>query len=141
MKLFFSKVSFKTNGELDWKDITSNIEKIITQSELISGNIIISIPGSTGSIITIESEEGLISDLFEYISKIFPPQGKVYYNHEKKWKDGNAHSHLRASLFGSSLSIPFINSQLCLGNWQQIVFLEFDIRPRNRELIVQCIGE
>ena len=120
-------------------DLTENIIEIINQSKISDGIITIFVEGSTGSIITIEFEPGLIKDFPEMLNRIIPKE--LNYRHEKMWHDGNGHSHVKASLIGPSLTIPFIGEKLCLGTWQQIVFLELDTTSRDRELILQIMGE
>jgi secondary thiamine-phosphate synthase enzyme len=120
-------------------DLTPKIGNFLEESKVCNGTITIFVAGSTGSIITIEFEPGLIRDFPEMLSRIIPKDLK--YGHEQMWHDGNGHSHVKASLIGPSLTIPFVDKRLCLGKWQQIVFLELDIRSRDRELILQIIGE
>ena len=97
------------------------------------------VPGSTGALTTIEYEPGLISDFPVALERLAPKD--LPYEHEKRWHDGNGHSHVRASLLGPDLSVPFQKRKLLLGTWQQIVFVELDVRPRDRTIIVQVIGE
>ena len=120
-------------------DLTAKIADYLVQSKICDGIITIFVVGSTGSIITIEFEPGLIRDFPDMLSRIIPKDMK--YGHEKMWHDGNGHSHVKASLIGPSLTIPFVDKKLCLGRWQQVVFLELDTRSRDRELILQIIGE
>ena len=95
--------------------------------------------GSTAALTTVEYEPGLIKDLKELAEKIVPSNRR--YHHDDRWGDDNGFSHLRASLFGPSLAIPIEQGQLSLGTWQQIVLLDFDNRPRTREITVQFMGE
>ena len=132
-------IKIQSKGENDMIDLTDDIIGIINQSKVSSGIITIFVSGSTGSIITIEFEPGLIKDFPEMLSRIIPKE--LDYGHEKMWHDGNGHSHVKASLVGPSLTIPFVEKKLCLGTWQQIVFLELDTKGRDRELMVQIIGE
>ena len=132
-------IKIQSKGENDMIDLTDDIIGIINQSKVSSGIITIFVSGSTGSIITIEFEPGLIKDFPEMLSRIIPKE--LDYGHEKMWHDGNGHSHVKASLVGPSLTIPFVEKKLCLGTWQQIVFLELDNKGRDRELMVQIIGE
>lgn len=138
MKIFFEKIRLQTK-ELNMIDITANIQKIIKNSNFKNGFLIIFIPGSTGAITTIEYEPGLLKDFPSMLERISPKN--LEYEHEKRWHDGNGHSHVRASLLGPSLTVPFQDSKMTLGTWQQIVFIELDIKPRTRELVVQVIGE
>jgi len=120
-------------------DLTEKLSNLVAKSGITNGNATIFVSGSTGSVTTIEFEPGLIHDFPEMLKRMAPKS--LDYGHEKMWHDGNGHSHVKASLLGPSLTIPFIDSQLCLGTWQQIVFLELDTRSRNRDLILQVIGE
>jgi secondary thiamine-phosphate synthase enzyme len=96
-------------------------------------------PSSTSGLTTIEYESGALSDLKRLFDEIIPPDRE--YAHNARWGDGNGHSHVRASLLGASLTIPFVEGRLTLGTWQQIIYIDFDNRPRKRELILQLIGE
>ena len=120
-------------------DLTEKVSNWVAKSGITNGNATIFVSGSTGSVTTIEFEPGLIQDFPEMLKRIAPKN--LDYGHEKMWHDGNGHSHVKASLLGPSLTIPFIDGQLCLGTWQQVVFLELDTRSRNRDLILQIIGE
>ena len=127
-----------SKGENDIIDITNNVEKILLESKLKNGIITLFVVGSTAAITTIEYEPGLQQDFPNMLEKI-APKG-IEYQHDNTWHDGNGHSHLKASLIGPSLTIPFINGQTSLGTWQQIVFVEMDTRSRERKIIVQIIG-
>ena len=131
-------VVLSSKGENDIIDITNNVEKILLESKLKNGIITLFVVGSTAAITTIEYEPGLQQDFPNMLEKI-APKG-IEYQHDNTWHDGNAHSHLKASLIGPSLTIPFINGQTSLGTWQQIVFVEMDTRSRERKIIVQIIG-
>lgn len=128
----------KSKGNCDIIDITSNVQEIIRKNNFIEGNVLIFVPGSTAGITTIEYEPGLRKDYPEFFEKIIP-QNKNYH-HDNTWHDGNGHSHIRASLQGASFTVPFKDKSLILGTWQQIVFIDFDNRSRNREIIVQLTG-
>ena len=132
-------IQFKTNGKNDIIDITDKLKSIVVDSNISSGNMLVFVPGATGALSTIEYEPGLIKDLPELLEKLIPEQGQ--YHHNETWHDGNGHSHLRATLIGPSLSVPFESKQLILGTWQQIVFLEFDNKPHDRKIAVQLMGE
>ncbi|MDI6688979.1 MAG: secondary thiamine-phosphate synthase enzyme YjbQ [Actinomycetota bacterium] len=131
-------ISFSTRGNTDVIDITERVQREIKNSPVSSGIITIFAPGSTGGLTTIEFESGLLSDFKDVMEQLIPLGD---YRHNLKWGDANAHSHLRASLVGPSLTVPFTDKELNLGTWQQIVFVDFDIRPRNRNLILKIIGE
>ena len=132
-------IKIHSRGENDMIDLTEKISYFVKKSSISNGIVTVFVSGSTGSVITIEYEPGLIQDFPEMLSRIAPKD--LDYGHEKMWHDGNGHSHVKASLIGPSLTIPFNDGQLCLGTWQQIVFVELDSRSRNRELILQIVGE
>ena len=131
-------VILSSKGENDIIDITNNVEKILLESKLKNGIITLFVVGSTAAITTIEYEPGLRQDFPNMLEKI-APKG-IEYQHDNTWHDGNGHSHLKASLIGPSLTIPFINGQTSLGTWQQIVLVEMDTRSRERKIVVQIIG-
>jgi secondary thiamine-phosphate synthase enzyme len=133
------EITFITKGNCDVIDITSQVSEEIRQAKANDGIITIFVPGSTGGLTTIEYESGLISDIKEAMERI-APQG-IEYKHNLKWKDGNGHSHIRASIVGPSITIPFVKKKLLLGTWQQVIFLDFDNCSRNRRLVLQIIGE
>jgi secondary thiamine-phosphate synthase enzyme len=132
-------LSFQTKGENDILDITDDVIQAVNTTKLDSGIVTIFVPGSTGALTTIEYEPGLLLDLPNILEKISPKN--MDYEHEKRWHDGNGHSHIRASLIGPSITVPFVDGTPTLGTWQQIVFLELDARSRRRKLILQIIGE
>jgi secondary thiamine-phosphate synthase enzyme len=131
------KLSTRGNGEI--VDITGQVARKVAESELDDGTVTIFSPSATSSLTTIEYESGLVHDLQNLFDRLVPQD--IDYRHNLRWGDGNGHSHVRAALFGASLTVPFVNKQLTLGTWQQIVFLDFDVRPHNRELVLQMIGE
>ncbi|MHA2296568.1 MAG: secondary thiamine-phosphate synthase enzyme YjbQ [Candidatus Hodarchaeales archaeon] len=135
---YHSNLKFSTRGENDIVDITRFVQEVISKSKLIDGIINIVVPGATGAITTIEHEPGLLMDFPEFMEKIAPKRKE--YHHNKRNFDDNGHSHLRASLIGSSLTLNFKNNQLVVGTWQQVVFIEFDTRSRNRHLDLMLIG-
>ena len=128
-----------TQGNCDTQDITQSVEQTVQESPLQAGIVTIFCPGSTGGLTTIEYESGVVSDLQQILDEIVPPDRD--YRHHLRWGDHNGHSHLRSALVGPSLTVPFVNGRLTLGTWQQIVFLDFDERPRSRRLVVQIMGE
>lgn len=138
MPVYQDEIKFNTH-ELKITDLSNNVQNIINSSKLKNGLVNIFNVGSTAVISTIEYEGGLIKDFPEMIQKIIP-QG-IPYEHDKTWGDDNGHSHLRATLMGPSISVPFRDSNLLTGTWQQIVHIEFDHRPRNRVVAVTIIGE
>ncbi len=133
-----SVIELDTKGEMDIIDITHDVQEIVEESGIENGIVLIFCPGSTGAITTIEYEDGLLYDLPQALEKIAPKN--AYYRHEEKWHDGNGHSHVRASIIGPSLTVPIENRRLILGTWQQIVFVECDVRPRRRKIIVHIVG-
>jgi len=120
-------------------DITEKVAATVQESGLQAGIAVVFVPGATAAVTTIEHEPGLVDDIKAAIERIAPEQNE--YAHDQKWGDGNGHSHIRASLIGPSLTVPFQNGQLMLGTWQQIVFLELDNGPRDRRVVVQILGE
>lgn len=139
MKVITEKIEVNTRGNTDIIDITTKVQEIITNSGLKEGNALVFAVGSTAGITTIEYEPGLLKDLPELFEKLIPSSRP--YHHDKTWGDGNGYSHLRASMLGSSFQVPFSKGYLLLGTWQQIVFIDFDNRSRQRKIIVQLIGE
>ena len=132
-------IRIDSKGENDIVDITEKTSKAVEETKLKNGIVTVFVPGSTAALTTIEYEQGLKDDFCRMLSRIAPKE--VKYEHEKRWHDGNGHSHIRASLIGPSLTIPFKEGSLILGMWQQIVFLEMDIRQRKRDIVLQIIGE
>jgi secondary thiamine-phosphate synthase enzyme len=120
-------------------DITAELKDLLQRSQLTDGHIIIFVPGATGGLTTIEYEPGLLKDFPEMLEKL-APMG-AHYHHDATWHDGNGFSHLRASLIGPSLTVPFEKGRMILGTWQQVIFIDFDNRPRQRRLHVQIYGE
>jgi secondary thiamine-phosphate synthase enzyme len=137
--IFQDKIKISTKGFCDIINITKQVEDIIVESDIKNGTVVVFVKGSTAGVTTIEYEEGLIKDFQEMMERLIP-QNKEYH-HNKKWGDGNGASHIRASLLGPSLSIPLEEGELALGTWQQIVVVDFDNRPRQREVLVQVFGE
>ncbi len=134
-----TEVGIKTSGELDIVDITGEIAKIVSKTGIKNGIANVFVPGSTGAVTTIEYEPGLLKDLPNSLERVAPRNAE--YEHEKTWHDGNGHSHVRASIIGPSITIPIKDGALRLGTWQQVVFVELDVRPRSRRLVVTCLGE
>lgn len=138
MNIISKEIQIDTKGEGDIINITNKVNKIVYESGLKNGIVIIFIPGSTAAITTIEYEPGLIKDFPEALERIVPKT--IHYQHDQTWHDGNGHSHVKASFLGPSLTVPFIDRALVLGTWQQIVFLELDIHSRSRRLFMQILG-
>jgi len=139
MKVIGDSLSFSTAGFNDMKDLTGEVSRRLSEKGLQNGIVNLFVPGSTGGLTTIEYESGLVKDFSEFMEKVIP--SNVTYHHDARWGDGNGFSHVRASLVGPSLTIPFSNGALNLGTWQQIVFVDFDNRSRSRTILLQFIGE
>jgi secondary thiamine-phosphate synthase enzyme len=133
------RISLSTKGNTDIIDITSEISQKIRECGLRAGIVNIFICGSTGALTTVEYEPGLKQDLKVLFERLAPKDAR--YEHDATWNDKNGYSHVRASLLGPSLTVPFVDSEILLGMWQQIVFIDFDNRPRQRSLVLQIIGE
>jgi secondary thiamine-phosphate synthase enzyme len=133
------ELSLSTQGNGDVRDITAEVTRLVRESGLRSGIVTVFCPGSTGALTTIEYEDGVIADLQQVLDKIVPPDRP--YRHHLRWGDDNGHAHIRAALMGPSITVPFVDGRLTLGTWQQVVFCDFDTRPRNRRLVVQILGE
>jgi secondary thiamine-phosphate synthase enzyme len=139
MVVLTKTVQIKSKGENDMIDITQETAALIGEGNLKNGIITVFVAGSTAAVTTIEYEPGLKSDFRNMLSRIAPHD--IDYEHDNTWHDGNGHSHVRASLVGPSLTIPFRNRSLMLGTWQQIVLVEMDTQPRQRSVIIQILGE
>jgi len=139
MTVTSKSIRITSNGNCDMIDITAEIAREVSGSGIDSGTVTIFICGSTAGISTIEYEGGLISDFKDMWDRNVPQN--ITYQHDRRWGDGNGHSHVRASLLGPSLVIPFIHKKLVLGTWQQIIIVDFDNRQRSREIVVQLMGE
>jgi len=139
MTVINKTIHLSTRGKCDMVDITAEIASEIKNSNINNGIATIFISGSTAGITTIEYEDGLISDFKDMWERQAP--SNIPYQHNQRWGDGNGHSHVRASLQGPSLVVPFANKKMTLGTWQQIVVIDFDNRPRTRDVILQLLGE
>ena len=131
------ELRFSTKGEIDLVDITAEVERAVEESGIENGVALVFVPGATGAIVTIEHESGLLEDFRRALKELIP-KGKGYL-HDRI--DDNAHSHLRATLLGASECFPVVNGRLLRGTWQQIFFVELDVRPRHRRVMVQVVGE
>ena len=134
-------VSFqiKTSGRTDILDITNRVQDAVFASGITDGTATVFIPGSTAGVTTIEYESGVVNDLRKAIEKLAP--AGIQYEHDSRWGNGNGYSHVRAALLRASLSVPFNNGDLTLGTWQQIVVMDFDNRPRHRNIFIQIVGD
>lgn len=132
-------IEFQTKGDADQIDITVEVSDYVRSSNLKTGIVVMFAPGATGAITTIEYEQGLKEDMKWALERLAPQDRD--YSHNLRWGDGNGHSHIRASILGPSLTVPFVEGRLTLGTWQQIIFLDMDNRPRSRKIVVQILGE
>ncbi len=139
MAVITKQIKISSKSENDIINITDQVADAILQCGISNGIVTVFVSGSTGALTTIEYEPGLVKDFPEMLSRIAPDD--VNYSHEEMWHDGNGRSHVKASLVGPSLTIPFKDGELLLGQWQQIVFLELDTKARTRTLVLQIIGE
>jgi secondary thiamine-phosphate synthase enzyme len=139
MTVTTDSISCQTEGDGDTVDLTSDLVRSIAASGFKNGVATLFIGGSTAGITTIEFESGVVEDVKEVLETL-APSGRDW-RHHRRWGDHNGHSHIRSALVGPSLSVPFVNGEPVLGTWQQVVLLDFDERPRSREVVVQLIGE
>ncbi|MCK4547039.1 MAG: secondary thiamine-phosphate synthase enzyme YjbQ [Candidatus Eisenbacteria sp.] len=139
MTVITRRLTRKTRGHSQMLDITTDVAGIVELSGMDAGMVTVFIPGATGGVTTIEYESGLVSDMERAFETLAPEN--IPYAHNERWGDGNGHSHVRAAMLGPSLSVPFSGGQMILGTWQQIVVVDFDNRPRRREIVVQLMGE
>jgi secondary thiamine-phosphate synthase enzyme len=133
------KISLSTQGECDIIDITPQVSDFVSKSGITSGTVTVFVAGSTAGVTTIEYEPGLVSDLKAMWQRLVPRD--IAYGHDQRWGDGNGYSHVRAALLGASLVVPVTGGKLGLGTWQQIVVIDFDNRPRSRQVVLQVMGE
>lgn len=139
MNIVAKSFSVKTKGDTDIIDITTQVGNSLKEARLTSGILTVFVPGSTAGITTTEYEPGLLQDLPAFYEKIIPKRAD--YKHNLTWGDGNGYAHVRAALVKSFFTVPFVNSEMILGTWQQIILIDFDNRRRHREVVVQIIGE
>lgn len=139
MTVVTGEITVQTRGDCDIVDITSQVAKKVLESGMNSGTATLFVSGSTAGVTTVEYEPRLLDDTRTAWDRVVP-EG-IDYEHNKTWGDGNGHSHVRASMLGASLTVPFVGRKLTLGTWQQIVLIDFDNRPRLRRLVLQVLGE
>ena len=139
MRVKTTTIELQTRGNGEILDITRAVTAAVGETGLMDGIVTVFCPSATSALTTLEYESGCISDLQRLFDEIIDPAR--HYAHNARWGDGNGHSHVRAALLGPSLTIPFVGSHLTLGTWQQVIYVDFDVRLRNRELVVQMIGE
>ena len=132
-------LSVSTKGFTDIIDLTGDLQSLLGESAFIEGTLLVFVPGSTAGLTTIEYESGLKRDLKEFFEKWIPMNDRYFHN--ERWHDGNGYAHIRAALLKPSLIIPFVNKRLSLGTWQQVILVDFDNRPRHRDLVVQLTGK
>ena len=133
------EIELSTRGHSDIHDLTAGVERLVAESGVRDGVVSLFTPSSTSGLTTIEFEDGALDDLRRTLDRLVPPDAE--YRHNLRWGDGNGHAHVRAALLGPSLCIPVQDGRLRLGTWQQIVFIDFDVRPRRRKVLVQILGE
>lgn len=138
MKIVYDTIFCNTGSGTDIIDITPAVKAKISPSAVTDGSVLLFIPGSTAALTTIEYESGAVNDLRDAVERIAPRE--MPYRHDQRWGDGNGYAHVRAALLGASLTIPLKGGRMLLGTWQQIVVLDFDNRPRRREIQVQITG-
>lgn len=139
MKIINETINKSTKGNCDIIDITEEVTQKVKSAKIKEGICTLFSIGSTAGITTVEYEPGLLKDLPKLFEKLIPSTTR--YSHDETWGDGNGHSHLRSALVKTSFSIPIIKGELTLGTWQQIIFIDFDNRSRNRRIVVQIMGE
>jgi secondary thiamine-phosphate synthase enzyme len=139
MKVKLNHIFLSTAGNTDIIDITQKVSECIESSSLNDGLVTIFCPSSTSGVTTIEYEPGVVQDLKRIFNELVPSE--TAYLHDETWHDGNGHSHIRSAILKASITIPFMDRRMTLGTWQQIVYVDFDTRPRKREIIVQMMGE
>jgi len=138
MKIVDKRIHVSTMGNTDIRDLTEAIAQEVKSAGIQSGFVHLFVAGATGGITTIEYEPGLVEDLRQMFQRIVPEEGM--YQHNRTHEDRNGHSHIRASLLGPSLTVPFDGGDLLLGKWQQVIFVDFDNRPREREILLRIVG-
>jgi secondary thiamine-phosphate synthase enzyme len=139
MTAYRGAIGLKTAAKDDIVDVTDRVQEVVSKSGVSDGLACVFVVGSTAAVTTVEYEPGLVADMRDAMDRLYP-KGEDY-EHHRRWGDGNGHSHVRASFIGPSLTVPIVDGKLLLGTWQQVVFMELDVRPRTRELVVQVVGE
>jgi secondary thiamine-phosphate synthase enzyme len=134
-----SYIQIQSKGFSDVIDITAETIRNLKNSRVKNGILCIFVPGSTASVTTIEYESGVVEDLKSAIERL--ASSDIAYKHDRRWGDGNGFSHVRAAIMKPGITIPIVDGELTLGTWQQIVFIDFDNKPRGRRIVVQIVGE
>jgi secondary thiamine-phosphate synthase enzyme len=137
--IYTGEISLRTQADGEIIDITPKVQKILAESGITNGILTVFVTHSTCGVTTVEYEPGLIEDLGKAWERLVPKN--IPYAHDAHWGDGNGYAHVRASLLGASLTVPFTDKKMVLGTWQQIILVDFDNRPRNRTVIVQVMGD
>lgn len=133
------RIKLSTQGRDHVINITGEVEQAVTESKIKAGIATVFVYGSTASVSTVEYEPGLVKDIKNIDEKLIPSD--VSYNHDETWGDANGYAHLRATIYGPSITVPIVNGEMTLGTWQQIIVIDHDNRPRTREIIIQIMGE
>ena len=139
MPVHTTSIRLKTRGFCDMHDLTARVAEAVAAGDIHNGIVTVFVPGSTAGLTTIEYESGALDDLKSALERM-APEGE-HYSHDARWGDGNGFAHVRAALLGPSLSVPMSHGELQLGTWQQIILVDFDNRPRHRDIVVQVVGE
>ena len=137
-KVVTDRLGFETQGNADMVNLTADVRRLVKATGLQAGTVTVFVPGATGAVTTLEFEPGVVQDFRNLFDRIISPT--EHYEHNVTHPDRNGHAHVRAGLLGPSLVFPFENGELCLGRWQEICFVCFDNRPRERTVIVQTLG-
>lgn len=138
IRLINKDILVHSRGNTDIIDITSDVQSVLAKSGMSDGSVLLFVRGSTATLTTVEYEPNLVKDLKEAFDRLVP--SNINYDHSKTWGDFNGHSHVRASLMGPSLQVPFVGGKLQLGTWQQIILIDFDTSPRHRNILAQLTG-
>lgn len=139
MEIVTDSIQVSTRGDCEIVDLTEKIAACVKKHRFVEGQVLAFVSGSTAGLTTVEHEPGLLKDLPELFERLAPRGAR--YHHEETWHDGNGHAHVRASLLGPSIAIPFREGELCLGTWQQVILIDFDNRPRRRDVVLQIAGK
>ncbi len=139
MKIHARTLNVDTKGFNDVLDLTDRVSGVVREAGISNGTVTVFVPGSTAGITTLEYERGAIEDLKKAIERLVPSE--AHYDHNERWGDGNGFAHVRAALLGPSLSVPVVEGDPALGTWQQVILVDFDNRPRRREILIHCVGE
>ena len=139
MTIVTDRIHVSTRGDSEIRDLTGSVRDLVSKHRFPHGQALVFVSGSTAGITTLELEPGLLEDVPALFERLAPRD--AHYHHEDTWHDGNGHSHVRAALLGCSVTIPFTDGELLLGTWQQVVLIDFDNRPRQRDVVVQLTGD